>query len=191
MGLIFGSSFLFFVIIPMLRRGPARQELGRRGAALGRSGRVWGGDSGRAGAARAAGWAAAVSAASRGGVGSCGGGRGFGGLVMVRFSEEDHRLVTEAVRARRASLGRRDRPIVADSRTPITTSLCTGQVRAMLLVPAALAAVPQACVDHVATMGPRLECRADPGGRYALPRRAARDRLLIVRLALAMRGAWR
>jgi putative membrane protein len=71
---------------------------------------------------------------------------------MVRFSEDDHRLVTEAVeRAEHLSDGEIV-TIVADKSDAYHDVALHWAVLAMLLVPAALAAVPQACVDHAATL---------------------------------------
>jgi len=69
---------------------------------------------------------------------------------MLRFSEEDHRLVTEAVaRAERLSDGEIV-TVVAERSDPYHDVALHWAVLAMLLVPAAIAAVPQSVVDDVA-----------------------------------------
>ena len=69
---------------------------------------------------------------------------------MLRFSEEDHRLVTEAVaRAERLSDGEIV-TVVADRSDAYHDVALHWAVLAMLLVPAAIAALPQSVVDDVA-----------------------------------------
>jgi len=71
---------------------------------------------------------------------------------MLRFSEEDHRLVTEAVaRAERLSDGEIV-TIVAERSDAYHDVAMHWAVLAMLLVPAAFAAVPQSFVDDVSAM---------------------------------------
>jgi putative membrane protein len=70
-------------------------------------------------------------------------------MVMLRFSEEDHRLVTEAVaRAERLS-DAEIVTIVADRSDAYHDVALHYAVLAMLLVPAALAAVPQSLIDDL------------------------------------------
>ncbi|HEX8365451.1 MAG TPA: hypothetical protein VF603_09235 [Allosphingosinicella sp.] len=71
---------------------------------------------------------------------------------MLRFSEEDHRLVTEAVaRAERLSDGEIV-TIVAERSDAYHDVAMHWAVLAMLLVPAAFAAVPQSFVDDIGAM---------------------------------------
>ena len=69
---------------------------------------------------------------------------------MLRFSEQDHRRVTEAVAAAERLSDAEIVTIVADHSDSYHDVALHWAILAMLLVPAAAAAVPQAFVDNVA-----------------------------------------
>jgi putative membrane protein len=71
---------------------------------------------------------------------------------MLRFSEEDHKLITEAVARAEALSDGEIVTIVADRSDSYHDVALHWAVLAMLLVPAAFAAVPQGLLDDVATL---------------------------------------
>ena len=71
---------------------------------------------------------------------------------MLRFSEEDHRLVTEAVARAEALSDGEIVTVVAEKSDSYHDVALHWAVLAMLLVPAAFAAVPQSFVDDLAAM---------------------------------------
>ena len=106
---------------------------------------------------------------------------------MVRFSEDDHALVTEAVARAEALSDGEIVTIVADQSDPYHDVALHWAVLAMLLVPAALAAAPQSLVDwaSAAALGWNAELTRPVVMLYLVVKLAIV--FLIVRLLLAYR----
>lgn len=104
---------------------------------------------------------------------------------MLRMSEDDHRLVTEAVaRAEHLSDGEIV-TIVADRSDAYHDVALHYSVLAMLLVPAALAAVPQGLVDDLSALFLGWNAEITRGVLMLLLFSALASAFLIVRLILA------